>query len=210
MKHIISILIALLIFSVSLYAQMKKIENKQVFEQKLEQATKAVKSIESSFTQIKHLDVFDNDITLKGKFYYKHNDKMYLDYSGSLDYMIVINGDKLKIVDNGKKSTVNLTSNKTMKEMQGMLTACMSGDISLLSSDYDLEYFEDTKHFLVVVNPKSKVVQEYIKDFHIYFDKKDMSVDKLRISENATDYTDYIFSNKKFNSLQNDDKFSVN
>jgi outer membrane lipoprotein-sorting protein len=182
----------------------------QAFEQRLEQSTKAVKSIESSFTQVKHLDVFDNDITLKGKFYYKHNNKICLDYAGSLDYAIIINGDKLKIIDNGKKNIVNLTSNKTMKEMQGMLTACMSGDISLLSSEYEMDYFEDSKYFLVIVKPKSKVVQEYIKDFHIYFNKKDMSVDKLRISESATDYTDYTFSNKKINSLQNDEKFSVN
>lgn len=209
MKYILNTFFAIVISAMPLCAQMKKVENKQTFEQKLEQSTKAVKSIESSFTQIKHLDVFDNDITLKGKFYYKHGNKICLDYTGSLDYMIVINGDKLKIVDNGKKSIVNLASNKTMKEMQGMLAACMSGDISQLSSEYELEYFEDSKNYLVVVKPKSKVVQEYIKDFHIYFDKKDMSVDKLRISENATDYTDYIFSNKQFNSLQNDEKFSV-
>ena len=209
MKYTLSILFILFSFS-ALIGQVKKIDNQQAFEQRLEQSTKAVTSIESTFTQVKHLDVFDNDITLKGKFYYKHNNKICLDYTGSLDYTIVINGGKLKIVDNGKKTIVNLTSNKTMKEMQGMLTACMSGDISQLSSAYELEYFEDSKHFLVIVKPKSKVVQEYIKDFHIYFNKKDMSVDKLRISENATDYTDYIFSNKKFNSLQNDERFSVN
>lgn len=209
MKYIISIIFLALASFTSLSAQMKKIDDRQSFEAKLAQATKAVSSIESSFTQIKHLDVFDNDITLKGKFYYKHNNKICLDYTGSLDYAIVINGDKLKIADNGKKAIVNLASNKTMKEMQGMLTACMSGDISQLSSEYELEYFEDSKYFLVIVKPKSKVVQDYIKDFHIYFDKKDMSVDRLRISENATDYTDYIFSNKKFNSLQNDEIFSV-
>ena len=209
MKYILNILLVVASFT-TLSAQMRKLENQQAFEQRLESSTKATKSIESSFTQVKHLDVFDNDITLKGKFYYKHSNKICLDYTGFLDYMIVINGDKLKIVDNGKKSTVNLTSNKTMKEMQGMLTACMSGDISQLSSEYELSYFEDSKYFLVVVKPKNKIVLEYIKDFHIYFDKKDMSVDKLRISENATDYTDYIFSNKKFNSLKNDEKFSVN
>lgn len=209
MKRIISTIFTIAISLAPVCAQMKKLEDKQSFERKLELSTKEVKSIESSFTQIKHLDVFDNDITLKGKFYYKYNNKICLDYTGSLSYIIVINADKLKIVDNGKKSIVNLGSNKTMKEMQGMLTACMSGDISQLSSEYELEYFEDSKHFLVVVKPKSKVVQEYIKDFHIYFDKKDMSVDKLRISENTTDYTDYLFGNKKFNTLQNDDKFSA-
>ncbi|MDR0660419.1 MAG: outer membrane lipoprotein carrier protein LolA [Prevotellaceae bacterium] len=210
MKYILSTIAAVIILHSSLLAQMKKIEDKQAFEQKLEEATKTVKSIESGFTQIKHLDVFDDDITLKGKFYYRHSNRICLDYTGSLDYIIVINNDKLKIVDNGKKSIVNLSANKTMKEMQGMLAACMSGDISQLSSEYKLEYFEDTKNFKVVVTPKSKAVQEYIKDFHIYFNKRDMSVDKLRISENTTDYTDYIFSNKKFNSLQNDEKFSVN
>ncbi|MDR1055570.1 MAG: outer membrane lipoprotein carrier protein LolA [Prevotellaceae bacterium] len=210
MKNMLGIIFMLIAFQSSVFAQMKEMNDKQEFEQKLKQTAKNVKSIESDFTQLKHLDIFDNDISSKGKFYYRHNNKICMDYTSPVNYLIVINGDKLKTVADGKKSVVNLGSNKSMKEMRSMLAACMSGDLSRISSDYDLEYFEDTKYYLIIVKPKNKTVRDYISDFHIYLDKKDMSVDKLRISENTIDYTNYQFSNKKFNSLQNDEKFSVN
>ena len=161
------------------------------------------------FTQIKHLDLFNEDITSKGKFYYRHNDKISLDYNSPTKYLIVINADKLKIVSDGKKNVVNLKSNKVMSEMRSMLAACMSGNISQISG-YNMEYFEDANSYLIKIKPTNKSVQAYISGFDIYMDKKDMSVSKLRISENATDYTDYLFQNKKFNTLTDDKKFSVN
>lgn len=93
--------------------------------------------------------------------------------------------------------------------MRSMLAACMSGNISQISG-YNMEYFEDANSYLIKIKPTNKSVQAYISGFDIYMDKKDMSVSKLRISENATDYTDYLFQNKKFNTLTDDKKFSVN
>lgn len=104
---------------------------------------------------------------------------------------------------------MNLTSNKMMNQMQDMLTACMIGDLSKLSTDYELNYFEDQKNYLVKIKPVNTAVQAYIAGMDIYLDKKDMSVYKLRLSETATNYTEYIFRNKKFNSLTDEKIFSV-
>ena len=52
--------------------QMKKLTDLKDFEARLLQEAKNIESIESNFTQIKYLDVFDEKITSKGKFYYKN------------------------------------------------------------------------------------------------------------------------------------------
>ena len=132
-----------------------------------------------------------------------------VEYFRPMDYLIVINGSKLKIVSDGKKSIMNLSSNKMMAQMQDMLTACMIGDLSKMSSNYQLEYFEDARYYLVKIKPTNKAVQAYIAGIEIYLDKKDMSVHKLRLSETATNYTEYEFYNKKFNSLKNETKFAI-
>ena len=44
-----------------------------------------------------------------------------------MNYLIVINNNQLKIVSDGKKSIMDLHSNKMMNQMQDMLTACMVG-----------------------------------------------------------------------------------
>ena len=176
----------------SMHAQsMKKMAQKTEFESRLAKEAQTVESIESDFTQVKYLDVFDEKVTSKGKFYYQKTHKICMEYFRPMDYLIVINGSKLKIVSDGKKSIMNLSSNKMM------------------SSNYLLEYFEDARYYLVKIKPTNKAVQAYIAGIEIYLDKKDMSVHKLRLSETATNYTEYEFYNKKFNSLKNETKFAI-
>lgn len=210
MKAIYISLLFLFVTDSSLNAQqMKQLSNRQEFEKRLSNEAQTVESIESEFTQVKYLDVFDEKITSKGKFYYRKSNKICMEYARPMDYLIVINGPKLKIVSDGKKSTMNLSSNKMMNQMQDMLTACMIGDLSKMTANYQLEYQEDARYYLVKIKPISKVVQAYIAGIQIYLDKKDMSVHKLKLSETDTNYTEYEFYNKKFNSLKDETKFSV-
>ncbi len=53
--------------------------------------------------------------------------------------------------------------------MQDMLTACMIGDLSKMSSNYLLEYFEDARYYLVKIKPTNKAVQAYIAGIEILF-----------------------------------------
>lgn len=210
MKAIYTILFLLFTANCSLHAQqMKQLSNRQEFEKRLSNEAQTVQSIESEFTQVKYLDVFDEKVTSKGKFYYRKSNKICMEYARPMNYQIVINGPRLKIVSDGKKSIMNLSSNKMMNQMQDMLTACMIGDLSKMTANYQLGYLEDAHHYLVKIKPVSKAVRAYIAGIEIYLDKKDMSVHKLKLSETDTNYTEYEFYNKKFNSLKDETKFSV-
>lgn len=191
------------------YAQMTKITDTGEFDRRLTAEAQHLQSIESDFTQEKYLDVFDEKIISKGKFYYQKENKVRMDYTRPLDYLIVINNAKLKIVSDGKKSIMNLSANKMMNQMQDMITACMVGDLSKLSANYQLTCFEDSKTYLVKIKPTNKAVQAYIHQIDIYLDKKDMSVMKLRLSETETNYTEYLFHNKRFNTLTDEKLFEI-
>lgn len=208
-----TILIAILIVAnipYCVYAQsMKKLVQTKDFENRLAREAQTIQSIESDFTQVKYLDILDEKVTSKGKFYYQKSGKIRMEYAQPINYLIVINGARLKIVADGKKSTMTLSANKMMNQMQDMLTACMIGDLSKMTSDYKLEYFENAQYFIIRIKPVNKAIQAYITGIEIYLDKKDMSVYKLRLSETATNYTEYEFYNKRFNALKDETKFSV-
>lgn len=208
MKTILIPLIALLM-ATSASAQMKPISNPDELNKRLAAEAKNLESIESDFTQQKYLDVFKEKVTSKGKFYYKKENKICLNYNQPLNYLIVINNGKLKIVSDGKKNIMNLNANPMMNQMQDMITACMVGELSKLSSNYRLSYLEDSKYYRIKIKPVNKAVQAYINEIEIYLDKKDMSVYKLRLSETAVNYTEYEFYNKKFNSQINENVFST-
>ncbi|MBP1612908.1 MAG: lipoprotein chaperone [Bacteroidetes bacterium] len=210
MKRLFTQLLLTFVAVSSLQAQqMKKINQMQEFDKRLSQETQTLQSIESDFSQTKYLDVLDEKVKSQGKFYYKKSNKIRMEYTSPINYLIVINGSKLKIVSDGKKNIMNVNSNKMMNEVQNMLTACTVGDLSKMSANYRLEYFEDAKSYLVKIKPISKTLQAYITSIQIYLDKKDMSVYKMILSETATNYTEYEFYNKKFNSLKNEAIFAI-
>ncbi|NDV60700.1 outer membrane lipoprotein carrier protein LolA [Bacteroides sp. 519] len=209
MKQLIVTLFLSTFILMPVTAQLRPLANQDEFNKRLAQEAQELKSIESDFTQYKYLDVFDETITSKGQFFYKKENKICMSYSKPLDYLIVINNTQLKIVSDGKKSIMNLNTNKMMNQMQDMLTACMVGDLSRLSSDYQLSYFEDNNTFTVKIKPVNKNIQAYIVGIEIQLNKKDMSVNKLRLSETETNYTEYVFQNKKFNTLTDDKIFEI-
>lgn len=179
------------------------------FQERLKKEAATVASIESDFVQEKFLDVFSEKIISKGRFYFKKENKIRMDYTSPVDYQIVINGPKLKIVSEGKSNVVNLGSNQMMNEMKGMLSACMVGDLGSITSAYTLAYYETPSLYVVKIHPVSKSVQAYIHEIVISIDKHDMSVQTLRLAENAKDYTEYRFANKKQNTLNSDEKFTI-
>ena len=208
MKH----LLTLLIFTTSALAaaaQVSDIADMQQFESRLKATSDKLTSIECDFVQVKHLDMFDEDVTSKGRFYYLKNNKISLDYSQPLSYLIVINDSRLKIVADGKKSVMQLNTNKMMNEMQDMITACMVGDLNRMNNSYNLKYQEDNSEYIIGITPRSRQVKEYISAIEIRLSKADMSVDQLRMYENEADYTDYKFSNERFNQLKDESRFAI-
>ncbi len=201
----------LVVFCLPLAAQkdLTPLASVTAFQERLKKEAASLSSIESDFTQEKFLDVFNEKIVSKGRFYYKQENMIRMDYTSPVDYQIIINGQKLKIVSEGKSNVVNLGSNQMMNEMKGMLAACMIGDLTVMSSAYRLEYYESPSLYVVKIRPVSKSVQAYISEIVISIDKKDMSVQTLRLSENAKDYTEYHFTNRKYNTLTSDEKFVI-
>lgn len=67
---------------------------------------------------------------------------------------------------------MSLTANKMMNQMQDMLTACMIGDLSKMSSDYKLEYFENDSYYIVKIKPVNKAIQAYISKLRYIWIRK--------------------------------------
>lgn len=211
MKRIYCLFSFFLSLSLYLSAQtgLKPLASATVFQERLKKEASTITSIESDFTQEKYLDVFSEKIRSKGRFYYRQKHMIRMDYTDPLPYQLTINGQKLKIVSEGKSSIVNLGSNQMMNEMKGMLAACMVGNLGDMGTAYELSYFETPSLYVVRIVPKSKSVRSYIYEITISLDKKDMSVQVLRLAETEKDYTEYRFTHKKYNTLTTDEKFVI-
>lgn len=211
MRNILFALSVALLFGWQGMAQnnLQPLKSFSEFKERLEKETAAVNSIESDFIQEKYLDIFNEKIISKGRFYYKKQDKIRMDYTEPMPYQIVINGQKLKIVSEGKTNIITLGNNPVMQQMKSMLAASMTGNLENLSSDYMPAYYETGDSYIIHIQPRSETVRSYIREIRITLDKTDMSVRILRLSETEKDYTEYHFINRKHNQSISDELFVI-
>ncbi|MDR1880781.1 MAG: outer membrane lipoprotein carrier protein LolA [Tannerellaceae bacterium] len=205
------LLLALILLSgAGLHAQQTPLSPLAAFQERLKREAAATTSIESDFVQEKYLDVFDGKILSKGRFYYRQPDRIRMEYTEPAPYLIVMNGEKLKVVSEGKSTILDLHANRMMQEMRELLAACMTGDLNRLSGAYQWEYGETPSLYVITIRPLSKSVQAYIHEMVVSLAREDLSVQRLRLSETAKDYTEYRFTNRKNNTLdREDDTFAI-
>jgi len=203
-------------FSAFAQSDMKPLTDVEDFKKKMAAETQKVNTIECDFTQVKHITAITGDIISTGKFYYQKEDKVSLDYTTPVKYLIVINGPKIKMVSNGKTSVLDIASNGLMKEMKEVISACMTGNLQAMTGNYKMEYYQGTKEYLIKIFPQKEAAKAILESISIYLDKNDLSVSRLLMLEaskdkNAKDkdYTEYQFSNKKLNVNIPASRFSI-
>lgn len=181
-------------------AGYKAVADMAAFRKELASKTSALTTIQAKFVQTKYLSVFSREMKSEGRFYWQKTDKICLDYRTPVAYEIVINGDKIKTVNAGKASVIDTKGNPMMDQMSTLITSCMTGDLSKLGADFAVNVEESAADYRLTIVPKSKTVRAYIDKMVILLNRKDLSVNRLTMYENASDYTMYDFTDKKFNA----------
>ena len=187
----------------------KNIFDLESFRNKSNEYAKNTNTIESDFKQEKHLAMLTENSISNGTFWFKKDNFLRWEYKEPLQYLIVLNGGKAYIRDNGKVKKFDMNSNRIFKQVNELMLAAVNGNI-LENPDYKISYFENNDSFLAELLPLQKNMKEYVKDILIYFDKKDFSVTKFRMTEMSGDYTEVEFSNKKPNITIENGIFVVN
>lgn len=181
-------------------AGYKAVADMAAFRKELASKTSALTTIQAKFVQTKYLSVFSREMKSEGRFYWQKTDMICLDYRTPVAYEIVINGDKIKTVNAGKSSVIDTKGNPMMDQMSALITSCMTGDLSKLGTDFAVNVEESSADYRLTIVPKSKTVRAYIDKMVILLNRKDLSVNRLTMYENASDYTMYDFTDKKFNA----------
>lgn len=189
-------------------ADFRPMVSTETFKNRVKEESDSLTGIESRFTQTKYIRFLSEKIVSTGIFSYQKSDKICLDYQNPVKYRIVINGNKIKIDADGKTNTFDAGSNRLMSQMSALLSACMTGNLDRLSSDYELTFKENDTQYWIAVVPQGSA-KAYMKYIDVFLDKKDFSVRQLKITESSGDYTEYVFTGQKKNVNFPDAKFAV-
>ena len=210
-KHIIVFLLAVLFVPFAVMAQVKgfkPVTDEAGFRKKFSQTANTTQSIKSDFIQEKNLNVLSEKITSKGKFLFKKENMVKMEYVTPFRYLLVINKDKVTIRDDKKSNSFSSKSNKLFENINKLVIDCVQGT-ALNSKDFKSSILESDKEFLLVLVPNKKEMKSYFTQINIFIDKKDYSVGKMDMLEPSGDNTLITFINKQYNLAIADAEFIV-
>ncbi|MDH7446735.1 outer membrane lipoprotein carrier protein LolA [Aquimarina sp. 2201CG14-23] len=188
-------------FSISLL-QAQEIElstsETKVFKDKVSATAQQSKTIVNTFVQLKHIDFLSNDIESSGDLYFKSPNIIKWAYTKPYEYSVIFKDKKLYINDAGKKSDVNLASNKVFKKLNDLIAKSVSGDM-LDDTQFGMTFYKADKFYIAKLSPKDQTLKDMFKQIVLSFGTEDFLVSSVKLIEPSEDYTLINFKNKSLN-----------
>ncbi len=207
MKHILKITVfSLLAFAVSAQ-DLTPAKSAKAVKDAFTRMNTSTKSFSSDFKQTKEFSFMDRPLVSTGKFYYQKSDQLRWEYISPLQYVMLINGENIRIKEDGKVKTYSSAVNEIFKTVKEIILGCISGEI-LNDPNYEPSFYESDKLYQVKLQPKDKQLKEYMKEINIFLDKSSNELSYLILKDGSGDITKIEFQNRKINQVIDESTFS--
>jgi len=130
--------------------------------------------------------------------YFKEPDVIKWSYSKPYTYSVIFKDKKLFINDAGKKSDVNLASNKVFKKLNDLIARSVRGDM-LDDSQFGMKFYKNNQQFSARLTPKDATLSKLFKQIVLSFSSDKYLVSSVQLIEPSGDYTLINFKNKSIN-----------
>ena len=190
------------------YAGYSPLTDLAKFKAEFSTATQKTLTIKSNFVQEKNLSMLAEKIVSKGKFWFKKDNLVRMEYNQPFQYLMIINKDKVFVKDGQKENKVSARSNKLFQQVNKIMIDCMQGT-TLSNPDFKTRVFENKAAYLVELIPIVKGLKELFKNINVVVDKKDYSVNSIEMQEVSGDNTIIRFVNKELNTNLQDALFNI-
>jgi outer membrane lipoprotein-sorting protein len=209
--HKLFFIVLLLIVGTSLNAQYpgySPVADPVKFKTDFSVATQKTLSIKSDFVQEKNLSMLSEKITSKGKFWFKKESQVRMEYNQPFQYLMILNKDKVFIKDGQKENKISTRTNKLFQQINKIMIDCMQGT-ALNNPDFKTRLFENKTSSLIELTPVTKGLKELFRSINVIVDKKDFSVSSIEMLELSGDNTIIRFTNKELNAAIPDSLFII-
>jgi len=178
------------------------------FKDQFATIAKKTESIKSDFVQEKNLSMLSEKIVSKGKFWFKKDNLLRMEYNTPYEYLMILNNDNMFIKEGQKENKVSLKANKIFQQINRIIIGCVQGT-ALSNPDFKTNIFENGSTYIVELSPLAKGLKEFFKTIQVVIDKKDYSVTDINMYENSGDNTTIHFLNRAFNIVIPDALFTI-
>lgn len=207
----ITVTLLLVLFSLALKAQRpgySVVKDMAKFKEQFTAVAKKTETIKSDFVQEKNLSMLSEVITSKGKFWFKKNNLLRMEYTKPFEYLMILNNDNMYIKDGQKENKVSTKSNKLFQQINKITIDCVQGAV-FNSSEFAAKVYENKNSYDVELTPQGKGIKEFFKTIDVIIDKSEYAVTIIEMNENSGDNTIIHFNNRELNTAIPDALFAI-
>lgn len=190
------------------YPGYTQLSDADAFKAEFAAASQKTTSLKSDFMQEKDMSVLSEKITSKGKFYFRRENNIRMEYVQPFTYLMILADNHVYIRDGQKENSVSTKSSKLFSQINELVIDCVRGT-AVNNSNFSVRVFEGGDSYLVELTPLTKTLKDLFKTVTVALDKKDFTASRIRMTEPSGDYTLITFTNKQRNVPLPDALFSL-
>ena len=207
-KAIFILLLALL--SISVWAQNEKplteAESQKVISM-LTQAASSMQTLQCRFVQEKNSSMLAETSIAKGTMHYAAPDRMRWEYTEPYAFALVVNGEQITKVTDGKAETLDGKSSRMYQGMVSLIMGSASGKKLFDASVFDVALYDDNEFWRAEMTPKRRDMKRMFSQLVFRFDKKTNGISLVEFKDAGGDVTSIRFEDIKLNEVIREEKF---
>lgn len=207
-KAILLVLFALL--GVCVWAQNEKplteVESQKVVAA-LTEAAASMQTMQCRFVQEKTSSMLAEPTIAEGTMHYAAPDRMRWEYTKPYAFALVVSGERIIKVTDGKAEVVDGKSNRMYQGIVSIIMGSASGKKLFDASVFDVELYDDNEFWRAEMTPKRRDMKRMFSQLVFRFDKKTKDISRVEFKEASGDITSIRFEDIKLNEAIEESKF---
>lgn len=163
----------------------------------LRKSSQATSSIQADFREEKYLSFLKEPEKSSGVFYFKKADRMRWEQQTPFKYIILINGDKLRVQDGSKEKNVG-SAGRMAGQIKQVMLGLVNGDFQE-NKAFTQVCMESPDQYMVVLTPTNKRMKGVYDRINLVFSKSSLRLKELTFFEKGGDKSVMKFQNERFN-----------
>jgi outer membrane lipoprotein-sorting protein len=180
---------------------------KPVFEQKMIDQFKQVKTLQCDFVQEKTSTLVAEKAVTKGILLYQSPSMLRWEYTAPTPSTLILNGNAAALCN---KDGEKVGNDKMIKQLGKLIISIINGDGIKNSKQFSTEVFDaEGNQMLVVLTPVQKRIKEFYNSIELKIDKDTFLASEIIMNEKSNDKLAIYLSNIILNKEISQSKFAV-
>ena len=204
-------MLLLALLTISVWAQNEKplteAESQKVVAE-LTEAAAAMQTLQCHFIQEKISTMLAEPTVAEGTMHYAAPDRMRWEYTSPYAFALVVNGDRIVKVTEGRAEALEGNSSRMYQGIVGIIMGSASGKKLFDTSVFDVVLYDEGACWRAEMMPKRRDMKRMFSQLVFRFDKKTKGISRVEFKEAGGDVTSICFEDIKLNEAIEENVFA--